>query len=268
MLLKYLFGAFISLPLLPIMYVQAKMIRARVPKLPEAQEPEGIQNRQTDKTLRLVSIGESTVAGVGIETHDEGMTGTFAKELADRLELNVSWRVYAKSGYTAREVKENILPEIDEPSPDLILLGIGGNDAFVLNTPWTWIKEVKEIVMMLQQNYPHVPIAFLGMPPIKYFPAFTSVLQFVLGNLVDILGDRLALYVSKQENVYYYARRLTPEDWNERLGINKTAEELFSDGVHPAKLTYQVWGKDMLRYLMEETDLKDKLLKRKKTSAI
>lgn len=242
------------------------MIRARVPKLPEAQEPEGLVNRKTTKTLRLISIGESTVAGVGIKTHEEGMTGTFAKELADRLALNVSWRVYAKSGYTAREVKELILPEIDEPSPDLILVGIGGNDAFVLNTPWTWIKEVRGIVAILQQNYPDVPIAFLGMPPIKYFPAFTPVLQFVLGNLVDILGDRLALYVSKKENVYYYARRLTPEDWNERLGINKTATELFSDGVHPAKLTYQVWGKDMLRYLMEETDLEESLITRLKIS--
>lgn len=259
MILKYFLGALISLPLLPIMYLQAKMIRARVPKLPEAQEPEGTFDKKADKTMRIISLGESTVAGVGIKTHKEGMTGTFAQVFADHFEVNVSWRVYAKSGYTAREVKELILPELDESDPDLILVGIGGNDAFTLNTPWNWISEVKQIVSHLQGNYPGTPIAFLGMPPIKLFPAFTSILQFVLGNLVEILGDRLEAYVAGQDNVYYYARRLTAKDWNERLGVKKTAEELFSDGVHPAKFTYQLWAKDMFRYLMNETDLPQKL---------
>lgn len=257
--LKYLFGALISLPLLPIMYIQAKIVRARVPKLPEAEEPSGTNLKTSQNTLSIISLGESTVAGVGINKHKEGMMGVFGQAFADFFEANVSWRVYAKSGYTAKEVRELILPELEESSPDVILVGLGGNDAFTLNTPWGWIKQIKLIVKYLEDTYPDVPIVFLGMPPIKQFPAFSAILQFVLGNLVEILGDTLEEYAATQKNVYYYARRLTAEDWRDRLGVQKTAEELFSDGVHPAKFTYQLWARDTFRYLMEETDISQKL---------
>ena len=40
-----------------------------------------------------------------LETHEEGFTGTLAKELSKLFDLNVDWRVYARSGYTAKRVE-------------------------------------------------------------------------------------------------------------------------------------------------------------------
>ncbi|MEM6380846.1 MAG: PAS domain-containing protein, partial [Bacteroidota bacterium] len=108
--LKYLSGALITIPLLPLMYYQGKKIRARVPKLPEAKEPEGqcLINGKNERPLKIISIGESTIAGVGVQTHEEGFTGTLAKEISTLFDLNVDWKVYARSGYTAKKVENKI----------------------------------------------------------------------------------------------------------------------------------------------------------------
>ncbi|MEL6253818.1 MAG: SGNH/GDSL hydrolase family protein [Bacteroidota bacterium] len=257
--LRYILGSLISLPLLPLIYIQSLIIRSKVPQLPEAEEDRGMIIKKSGSGLRILFLGESTVAGIGVETHEEGIAGTFAHEFSEQTGENISWRVYAKSGYTAEEVYTHLLPDIEESRVDLFVLGLGGNDAFTLNSPANWIQHIENIIDFLQKKYPDTPIAFLNMPPIKLFPAFTPQIKFVLGNLVEILGDELEAYVAKRENVYYYARRVSAEDWSKRLGVEASAEDLFSDGVHPAKITYQLWAKDMLRYLIEETDFESKI---------
>ena len=89
------------------------------------------------------------------------------------------------------------------------------------------------------------------MPPIKTFPAFTPLLKFFIGNLVEMLGDALAKEVADRPGVYYYARRITLEDWIERLDIQAEPSEFYSDGVHPSKLTYQTWAKDFAGFLKD-----------------
>ena len=266
--LRYMLGSIISLPLLPIIYLQSLRIRAKVPQLPEAEDAQGMIIKKSGSGLRVLFLGESTVAGIGVKKHEEGIAGTFAREFSDYTGENISWRVYAKSGYTAEEVYTHILPEIEETRADVIIIGLGGNDAFTLNSPANWIRNVEKIIEQLQLRYPDTPIAFLNMPPIKLFPAFTPQIKFVLGNLVEILGDELEAYVANRDNVYYYARRVSAEDWSERLGVEATAEDLFSDGVHPAKFTYQLWAKDMLRYLVEETDFESRLSMKAKANTL
>ena len=122
--IRYFSGAIISFPLLPLMYYQGKQIRASVPQLPEAKGIEGQykSNGKNEKVLRIISIGESTIAGVGVQTHEEGFTGTFAKELSHLLDVGIKWKVYARSGYTAKWVERKIIPKIIENQADLIIV--------------------------------------------------------------------------------------------------------------------------------------------------
>ncbi|MEM6805513.1 MAG: SGNH/GDSL hydrolase family protein, partial [Bacteroidota bacterium] len=68
--IKYYLGAILSIPLLPILYIQSLFIRAKVPKLPEAEEEQGFFIKSPGPSLKIISIGESTVAGVGAKTHE------------------------------------------------------------------------------------------------------------------------------------------------------------------------------------------------------
>lgn len=246
---KYFCKAFISIPLLPVMYVQGKMIRSKVPELPEAKGPEGWTNRDSKQKLKLLTIGESTIAGVGVENHEEGFTGILADELAQKLEIDIDWKVYARSGYTAKRVLEEIVPTITEQTADLLVIGLGGNDAFDLNTPWAWRRDVNKLITRLKEQFPKTPIVFINMPPMHEFPAFTSVIKFTIGGLTDILGETLAKAIVHQEDTHYYAKRITAKDWIERLDVEPQHAIFFSDGVHPSKLAYQVWAKDVSDYI-------------------
>ena len=261
---KYLAGALISIPLLPLMYYQGKQIRAKVPQLPEAKGIEGVcqQNGSSSNFLNVISIGESTIAGVGVETHKEGFTGTFAKEISRLLHVGVKWKVYARSGYTARRVEHKIIPKINENKVDLIVIGLGGNDAFTLNRPSKWKKEIHELIKSLQRKFPKAVIVFCNMPPIKEFPAFTPLIKFTIGNLVEILGEELQKVVSKFKDVYYFGDKVTLEGWMEKFQLNVKKEDFFSDGVHPSKLTYQTWAKDIAQRTYGTETIKTGLEKR------
>ncbi|MGD1846230.1 MAG: SGNH/GDSL hydrolase family protein [Salibacteraceae bacterium] len=244
---KYFIGTLITLPLLPILYFQGKSIRAKVPPLPEATGHEGTcENPSSNrKHIRVIALGESTIAGVGVATHQEGFTGAFAKELSYLLGTSVDWKVYARSGYTAQKVVDRLLPKITESQADVIVIGLGGNDAFTLNRPSKWASSIRSLIASLQHQFPNAILVFCNMPPIKEFPAFTPLIKFTIGNLVEILGERLQTIVREYENVYYFEEKITVEGWMEKFQVQGTSKDFFSDGVHPSQLTYQTWAKEI-----------------------
>ncbi len=89
------------------------------------------------------------------------------------------------------------------------------------------------------------------MPPIKEFPAFSPLIKFSIGNLVEILGEELAVVVKEFKDVYYCAQNITLADWVKRLDAGADVTAFFSDGVHPAKITYQYWAKDVAMFILE-----------------
>ena len=249
--IKYAAGALVTIPLLPIIYLQGRSIKKRVPRLPEAEGTEGVSLGGNNRSLQVLLIGESTIAGVGVATHKEGFCGTLADELADKLQASISWKVYARSGYTAQRIKEKTLPRIVETTADLIVIGLGGNDAFTLNSPGKWGLHVRSLIIALKRRFGETPIVFINMPPIKAFPAFTSLIKFSIGNLVEMLGEQLQKTIKEYNNVYYSGRIIKVNDWITQLGPTLTVKDFFSDGVHPSQLAYQTWAKDAAVFILE-----------------
>ena len=263
---RYIFGAIVTAPLLPLMYFQGKKIKKSVPVLPEATGIEGVCKGGDKGDLNIIFIGESTIAGVGVATHEEGLAGTFAASLATETDRNVYWKVYAKNGYTAKKMAYKIVPKITENKLDLIVIGVGGNDAFTLNTPKKWRADVSNLISVLKEKFEETPIFFLNMPPIKEFPAFTPLIKFSIGNLVEIFGEELQKIIPKFTNVYFNAQVITLDFWIKKLSNKNGNADFFSDGVHPSKLTYQTWAKDAVEFLLENEQIYKKNKYSKATS--
>ena len=90
MRLKYYLGSIVALPLLPIIFLQGKKIRTNVPKLPEAKDPEGYVKKNSSKTIEILCIGESTIAGVGVDFHKNGFIGALANTISDTKAISVA----------------------------------------------------------------------------------------------------------------------------------------------------------------------------------
>lgn len=247
---RYYFGVFVSLFLFPILLFDGKRIREKVPKLPEAKEPKGTVNNKHQKVIDILAIGESTIAGVGVDFHKNGFIGALANEIALKKNSSVHWKVYAKSGYTAKMIAEKMIPKIKCDRADFIVVGLGANDAFTLNSPKKWRFQINKLIDSLHQKFPNTPIYFTNMPPIKEFPAFTKTIKFVIGNLVEILGENLYSIVQNKANVYYNEQFITFDQWLKKHQLKDDINTFFSDGVHPSKITYELWGKEMAHFII------------------
>ena len=253
MSVKYILGVILSLPFLPILYFQGQKIRSSIPKLPEAKDSKGCYNsKQANGELQLLTVGESTVAGVGVSTHAEGLTGALAEELSSRFHAQVSWSAYARSGYTIKQIRERLIPNISEDIVDLIVIGIGANDAFRLRSPSGWKNDLIDLITELRSRFSGTPLVFINMPPVKDFPAFTPLMKFIIGNLLEILGEELQTLANEYADVFYLNEKIRLHDWRNRSVTAMKVEDFFSDGVHPSKLTYQIWAKEIGRAIHEK----------------
>jgi lysophospholipase L1-like esterase len=255
MKLKYLFGGVVMLPLLPFMYLHGQRIVKAVPQLPDAKGPEGTVAGSGARSMRLLVIGESTMSGVGVATHEEGFTGALARTLGAGWQTKVQWKVYARSGFTLRKLKAEVLPLIKEDAADLIVVGMGGNEAFKMNTPAGFRRDMQAVIDDLRSKFgPDVPITFPNMPPIKEFPAFTSLIKFTLGNMVEYFGEELTDLVDGQPNIYYNNEVIRLAHWTKALNMEEDPTAFFSDGVHPSGLTYTTWGADFAQFLQRKIE--------------
>lgn len=250
--LPYLSLILRTLPFVPILYFQGKKVRKQIPELPEASGNEGVVSNKNTPPFRLLILGESTMAGIGVETHEEGFSGSLAREMADRIERTIQWKVYAQSGLRAKEVTTEIVPKIQDSHADMIVIGLGGNDAFQLNTPYGWINDIQGLIHALRAKFSKASIVFANMPPVHIFPAFTPLMQKSIGGLVEILGWELKELVDEQDNIFYHSKKITIDYWANKYQLERDLTHYFSDGVHPSKLTYQVWAKDFAEFIFKE----------------
>ncbi len=219
-----------------------------MPDLPEALGSENTEASE-NTSLSIVLLGESTVAGVGVKSHEEGFAGFFAQRIQQYLNIPVKWKVVARSGFTARKVNQWLVPRMNVKQPDLIVIGLGGNDTFELNRLWKWSNDLKKLINSIRVDHPNTPIVFTNMPPVKLFPAFTPLMQLIFGQLVEMLGDQLSITVSEIPNVYAYTDKVTIEKWKARYNIENSIDDFFSDEVHPSGLTYKLLAWDLAHFV-------------------
>lgn len=248
---RYILSMSGALPLLPIMAWQGQRIKSNVPKLPAAEGFSGL-SPGTQGKLRLLVLGESTMAGLGVKQHQDGFAGSLAEEVAQMYGQEVHWEVVAKSGYTVQEVNSRLLPSLPQSPFGLIVIGLGGNDIFEFTPPWQWRAGCQQLIQGLHQHSPEAFIVFIQMPPVRFFPAFPRLVKWYAGLQADRLSTALQRTVKNWERVFFMSEPITLQAWSARYGLGGSTSRFFSDGVHPSALTYRLWAKDTATFLKEK----------------
>jgi len=221
-----------------------------MPSLPEANDVVGTIGNG-NKEIKLLSIGESSVAGVGVKSHYQSIVGFISKHLSKRKGVKVRWEVLAKSGFTAQNVNTELIPLLKDEAPDLVVIGLGANDTFQTNHPLSWASEIKKLIQHIRIKYPKAPIVFMNMPPVRDFIVMGSLLHFFLGNLVDLFSIELKNIVAQHKNVFFNEKRISLEEFRSIGGAHYKITDFFSDGVHPSELTYKIWGDKMGQFISD-----------------
>ncbi|MDG9921950.1 MULTISPECIES: SGNH/GDSL hydrolase family protein [unclassified Pseudomonas] len=221
------------LALTPIALPQALWTRRTALRLPEASGAQSgvVGVERVGEPLRLLLIGESTVAGVGVEAQETALAGQLARALSARLGHPVAWRACGENGITAGEACERLLPlALSEPA-DLVLLVFGVNDTTHLSSLSRWEGALRALSQRMAAH--GCRVVFTGVPPIQHFSALPWLLRRLLGLRAGLLDSELRR-ISVQERAQYA-----------RLDLQFADDYLARDGYHPSALGYRVWGEGL-----------------------
>lgn len=248
--LLYYIGAILSIPLLPFFILQGRKARRNIPRLPEAAlNKTGVAGEGSDTPLRLLTIGESAIAGVGVADHKDGFSGQLANALSTHISRPVEWTVVARSGYDARAAQRNLVQLVPNDPFDLIIIGLGGNDTFYLNSPLVFRRQMVLLIRGLRAKLPNVPIVIASLPPVGAFPALPGLVRRGLGVLVNLHGIALRRLPYRFSKVFFPGGPLKASAWIQK---GQDPADFFSDGIHPSALTYRLWAEDTLRFMVRK----------------
>ena len=95
----------IKIGLGPVLLAQGQWVRRSTPQLPEAAGPRlGTVAIAGDAApLRMLIVGDSSAAGVGVDTQDQALAPPAAKLISRRFKMPVEWQLIARSGVNTRE---------------------------------------------------------------------------------------------------------------------------------------------------------------------
>jgi lysophospholipase L1-like esterase len=237
---RFIIGAVLIAPVSPFLYLQGRYTRWKVGVLPNAAGPTTGKTGEGNNVAKLLVIGESTVAGLGASTHEVALAGQFASNLSDKVGRPVEWSVVGKSGVTARETIDTLLPKIPQENFDYILVGLGGNDVLKLSTPAKWRSDMTELLGRLRERHPSSIIFLSNCPMVGLSPAIPNPLRAILWELSKLHNDNIRDLTSRMERVFYYPQP-----------IDVTLEGFFADGIHPSERGYSDWAAAMMRYFSE-----------------
>lgn len=235
----------VSLPGLILILPQAIYVKRKTLRLPEASgRRAGVIEREEDLTIlqtpntpsetsmKLLHIGESTVAGVGVQDIQNGFTSQIAQQLSSKTHSNVHWHIHGVNGIRLQELIDQ-LPTFDE-SFDVVVVTMGVNDTTKLTPIRQWYQSLNTLTLQLS-NVTNGPIFFTQVPPMMQFPALPSPLKWWLGLRSMLLDFEIQRLCKVHGQAVHLGAKL------------KVAKEMMAeDGYHPSALGYENWAMEIL----------------------
>ncbi|WP_019139934.1 SGNH/GDSL hydrolase family protein [Noviherbaspirillum massiliense] len=231
----------LAVPLLPLLLLQGRRTRRVTPRLPEAGGPHsGIMlpaaGAPAATPLRLLAIGESPVAGVGVSSYEEAITAQFARVLAACMARPVHWQAYGANGATVTSALKTLLPSVPRHPVDILLVAFGVNDSTEFRSVARYRAALQELINDLDASASPKLVIISGVPPLHIFPALPQPLRHVLGLKAQALDRSARQLTSGSVNMLHVPMptRLT------NRGLMAT------DGYHPSALGAALWANCLL----------------------
>ncbi len=188
-----------------------------------------------DPPFLCVVLGDSTMAGSGVERYEETLPYLIATHIAEQKHLVRVINV-AQSGARIADVAEKQWPEVQKLLPDLVLVSVGANDA----THFTSLKDYTSSIEALVQDFSqlsHARVVWATAPDMHTIPALPKVLTYFVGKR------------SQQQNAL--VQRKTAKDtfvilaniYDEaKLDYDKDHSLYAPDLFHPSAKGYTLWA--------------------------
>lgn len=211
----------------PLLFAQGRYVRRVTPRLPEAAGPrDGVAG--DGPPLRVLVVGDSAAAGVGVATQRDALSGQLANALAAT--HRVRWKLLARTGLTTRELVDWLAAEPAEPF-DVAVTSLGVNDVTGGVPPARWQAQQAELVRLLAARFRVGHAILSAVPPMERFPALPQPLAWYLGLRAKRLNTALAGWAATQPHCTFL-----------RVELPLERHLMAADGFHPGAAACTVWA--------------------------
>lgn len=220
----------------PVYVWQGIAVRVRIERLqPSALPVSGVVAGEGD-ALRLLVIGDSTVASVGMERIEDTFTFCIAQALNKRSGRPVHWRAAGANSASSGDLRDHVVPHIAGLEPTHILLSVGTNDMKNFHLISRFKREFGGLLYAVKTRFPDAQVIWTQIPDMRRFPALPEGLGRVLAAraaLINIKGAQLC---------------------GERGAIAAGAFPIVDgggfarDGFHPNGEGYRAWASHLVPY--------------------
>ncbi|OJT00991.1 SGNH/GDSL hydrolase family protein [Marinobacter nauticus] len=213
--------------LFPVLLYQGKRTRRTTPRLPEASGSPCGQFGEGEPARRVLVIGESTAAGVGVDNHEQGLASQLARQIHERTGQTIAWHTFGVNGIRLGALNQ-ALAKAELPEADLVILSMGVNDTTGFTPRYRFRQQLLELRDLLGTRYP-APLVLLSVPPMHLFTALPAPLRHVIGWRARLLDNLYKTLASEAPARFSYAHYPVISD----------PELLASDGYHPGEKGYR-----------------------------
>jgi lysophospholipase L1-like esterase len=139
----------------------------------------------TGPPLRMVMLGDSTVAGLGSPTAAESLALLTAQRVADATGRQVDVRGVGVSGARTLDVRDEQLANVDAGSADVVVIVVGSNDVTHLTPPWEFGEQTRSMLDAARAK--QAPVILGGIPLFGGATALAQPLRWVVDRNASIL---------------------------------------------------------------------------------
>lgn len=221
-----------KLALAPLLLMQGRAVRRQATRLPEPPgEREGVLGADAQRQ-RLLIVGDSATAGVGVGHQREALASLLASRLAEAGPATIEWRLIARRGATTadalRLLDESLAPRAQV---DIAVVAVGVNDVTGQAPLRRWLLEMEALVQRLERRHGARLLVVSGLPPMHLFAALPQPLRWYLGACARRYDAALREWAAKRPATLYVPMALP-------LDPALMAE----DGFHPGPSAYALWA--------------------------
>lgn len=215
--------------LAPLLLIQGILVRKRTPLLPE---PAGTRKGEIGegKSLRLLIVGDSSGAGVGVEHQKDALLGRLKEHLSGDYKL--IYQLIAKTGTTTQSTLDYLTQSSQKLAQfDVVVISLGVNDITSGVALGKWLSYQHKLREYLTKQLGAQHIICSGMPPMDSFPALPQPLRWFLGLRAKEFDEHLQHAIAPFAHLHYIFLRVSDDP-----------SLMASDGFHPGKGVYAMWA--------------------------
>jgi len=228
----------------PVYVWQGLCVRRRVERMLPAKGPVRHLIAGEGEPVRLLVLGDSSAASVGIGHSDHGLAAQLSLRIAARTGRPVIWRAAGFNSATAGHLRDHVLPNLAPEEWTHIVVSIGTNDAKNFHTVRRFKREFGGLLYALRAKWPEALVVWSPVVEMLRVPALPSALGRILeirASLINGMGVRLCL-----------ERGAVPAT---RLPIVDPAAGFSTDGFHASEAGYAAWADHLLPYVLDGRSL-------------